>query len=115
MTAKHIGIAILCLTVACSDFICYMVTQGTVTARVKDKQIKRSGDTDIYLVFTDKGVFKNTDRVWAFKCNSSDVQNEIEIGRTYQFRTEGLRIQACSKYKNIIDVKEEPNAKVDGQ
>lgn len=59
-----------------------------------------------YMVFTDKGVFKNTDTMWhGFKFNSSDVQGKLQDGCTYDFYVYGFRIPWASTYKNIVRIK----------
>lgn len=59
----------------------------------------------IYVVYTRDGVFKNSDTIAYWKFNSSDVQAEIEPGRTYEFVVCGRRWRWASRYKNIIKVK----------
>jgi len=74
----------------------------TVTG-VTTKRMNRHGkDQDVYLVFTDDQTYRNTDTLYYFKFNSSDVQGKlIQTGR---FRIEyyGFRIPILSKYRNII-------------
>jgi len=105
--SSHIILGIvLVLLFACGDLICYLVTQDTVVATVKDKVTKRDGDDDKYIIFTNKEVLENTDEIWALKCDSSDVYSDIEKGKTYEFTVVGLRIKACSCYRNILESKE---------
>lgn len=78
---------------------------------IDEKQVKRNGDDDNYILFTtlDNGetrVFKNTDDIFKFKFNSSDIQAELKEGKTYKIKTCGYRINCISWYENIIDIKE---------
>ena len=74
---------------------------------VNDKYIKRSGETDIYLVVDEnKNTYKITDLFFKFKFNSTDIYNELEIGKTYKVKTSGFRIKVLSEYPNINKVEE---------
>lgn len=59
-----------------------------------------------YLVFTDKGVFENTDTIWHLKFDSSDMYNNLVAGKDYNVVAVGWRIPVLSVYKNIIEIKE---------
>lgn len=78
----------------------------TITATVKDKEVKRYKGIDKYLIFTDKGVFENTDSWVELKFNSSDLYGKLERGKSYNLRVYGWRIPFLSKYKNITRAKE---------
>ena len=84
-------------------------TDSYVNVVVKDKQSVLSGSGETanskYLIFTDNGVYENTDTVWYWKWNSSDFYNQIEVGKSYQFRVYGFRSPFMSWYKNIIEIK----------
>ena len=77
---------------------------GTIT----DKIVKRYGDRDKYLIFTmleddTVRVFQNIDsKIFELKWNSSDIQAELQEGRTYRFETYGLRVPFFSWYENIV-------------
>ena len=74
---------------------------------VSDKYIKRSGETDIYLVVDEnKNTYKITDLFFKFKFNSTDIYNELEIGKTYKVKISGFRIKVLSEYPNINKVEE---------
>ncbi|HEY6019861.1 MAG TPA: hypothetical protein VIY48_08125, partial [Candidatus Paceibacterota bacterium] len=51
-----------------------------VTATVTDKVVKNDGKSSTYLIFTDKGVYENTDSLVNGKWDSSDVYSGIKIG-----------------------------------
>lgn len=85
------------------------LNKETYTITVTDKEVKRSGDDDKYIVFgeTKDGeaiVFQNTDMLTRFKFNSSDIQAKLKVGNTYEVTTIGFRINLLSKYPNIIDM-----------
>lgn len=63
-----------------------------------------SGDSTSskYLVFTDKGVYQNTDSLIEGKWNSSDVYGKIREGECYRLETYGWRVQFLSWYPNIV-------------
>jgi len=72
---------------------------------VKDKTVKPKGEgNSIYLVFTDKEVYKIDDQWFFGKFNSSDIYSTIEIGHKYQIVSHGYRIPILSCYKNIRSV-----------
>jgi hypothetical protein len=81
-------------------------SRDTITARVEDKEVKRYSNKDKYLIFTDKGVFENTDSWIELKFNSSDLYGKLEKGKTYDFRVYGWRIPLLSKYRNIVRARE---------
>lgn len=74
---------------------------------ISDKYIKRKGQEDIYLIVDDnKNTYKITDLFLKFKFNSTDIYNELEIGKTYKVKTSGFRIKILSEYPNINKVEE---------
>ncbi len=80
-----------------------------VTFTVNKAERVVSGKTSKYLIFTDKGVYENTDALWHGKWNSSDVYNKIATKKTYEARTYGWRMPFFSVYPNILDVRELPS------
>jgi hypothetical protein len=75
--------------------------------RVTDKQVKKIGDTDTFLIFTKdaKGephVFKDVDTKLFFKFNSSDLYAKMENGHWYRVKTVGWRWGMKSWYENIL-------------
>lgn len=81
---------------------CQYGTQEQITAKVEDKDIKRNGEVDLYMVYTDQEVLVNSDAMMHGKFNSSDVWANIEIGNCYRFDVFGYRIPLFSSYRNII-------------
>ena len=75
---------------------------------VADKYIKRSRETDIYLIVDEnKNTYKITDLF--FKFNSTDLYNELEKGNTYIVKTSGFRIKILSQYPNINEIEKVEN------
>lgn len=81
-------------------------TQEDITLTVSEKVIKRShNQSDKYLIFTNDGVgevLENTDSLYVFKWNSSDLYGRVKVGETYKFKVYGFRIPFLSMYRNII-------------
>lgn len=76
--------------------------EETIEITVKDKYIKRSGDSDIYLIASEEGeTYKITDLLFKGKFNSTDLYNELTIGEKYKITITGIRLQYFSMYKNI--------------
>ena len=59
-----------------------------------------------YLIFTDEGVFENTDALFIGKFNSSDLQNQILNAKVCKVETLGYRIPFLSEYPNIVKIYE---------
>ena len=60
------------------------------------------------MVDENKNTYKITDLFFKFKFNSTDIYNELEIGKTYKVKISGFRIKIFSEYPNInkiIEVK----------
>jgi hypothetical protein len=83
-------------------------TPDTVTTRINEATVKRYDKKDVYLAFTEAGVFKNTDAWYRLKFNSSDIQNEIMKlkGKEAEITKYGWRFRPLSMYENIVGVKE---------
>ncbi len=76
--------------------------EETVEIVVKDKYIKRYSDEDTYLVVSEDGeTYKIEDLLFKGKFNSTDLYNQLDIGKTYKITTTGIRLQYFSMYKNI--------------
>lgn len=82
-------------------------TKADATFTVKEKERVCDGGqsgTCKYLVYTDQGVYENTDSLWYLKFDSSDVYGSLEEGKTYNAKVYGFRLPFFSMYKNIIEV-----------
>jgi len=110
-----IGVLVLCIVtlivvpvgVSVSSFF----HKSTYVSTVTDKQVKRKGDSDNYLIFTedkdgDVRVLSNEDSLFRLKFDSSDVFADIKKGKTYEFDVVGYRIPFFSMYENILEYKE---------
>ncbi len=90
--------------------ILYYQTETEIIATVTDKSITVIGHEEetetIYLIFTDKEVFENSDMIFKGKFNSSDFYSNIKIGKTYKFKVYGWRIPILSSYRNIYTYQE---------
>lgn len=86
-------------------------TAGTKIVAIENTEIKGyKSDKEfkqIYLVFTDQGVYKNVDSWWYLKFNSSDVHGQILKlkGKKAKIHYYGWRIPIFSQYPNIVKVK----------
>jgi hypothetical protein len=88
---------------AISPIIAY-TTQKQVTFTVIEKERVNSQNYSKYLIFTEGEVFENTDSLWYWKFNSSDVYGAIKVGSECNARVYGLRVPFLSWYRNIIDL-----------
>lgn len=76
-----------------------------VTVTVTDKVVKNSKNDSTYLIFTNKGVFEDSDSLVNGKWNSSDLYNELKVGKSYTLHVRGIRNHVLSWYPNILTVK----------
>lgn len=60
------------------------------------------GTVHKYLVFTEGETFQNTDSVWYWKFNSSDMHGHFSTGK-YRLTVYGWRVPFLSWYRNIIE------------
>ena len=74
--------------------------------KVESKERVNDKDESYYLIFTDKGVYKNADNLMFFKFNSSDIYNDLRVGRCYSIKKRFWRFRVLSIYENIMSVKE---------
>lgn len=87
---------------------CDYTNVKTITCKVTDKGVKRTGSgqdaEDLYLIYTDKGTFKIEDQLFYGKFNSSDLYGKIMKDSTYTFKVGGYRVGITSSYPNIIKI-----------
>ena len=105
-----IFIGIICLGLIIFGIYCSFIeyqNEETVEIVVKDKYIKRYNDTDTYLVVSeDNETYKITDLLFKGKFNSTDLYNQLEIGKKFKITTTGVRLEYFSMYKNINKIEE---------
>jgi hypothetical protein len=103
-TARFLGAIVLLGIAAGVAFFYYTSTHSeTITVQDKERVCSTSRSCE-YLVWTDKGVFKNADETLGLKFDSSDVQGHLRVGGTYQVKVRGYRIPLLSQYPNIVEV-----------
>lgn len=73
-----------------------------VDITVKSKERIAEANDGKYLIFTKDEVYENTDSLFYWKFNSSDVYNKLEVGETYSCEVFNFRLEFLSMYKNII-------------
>ena len=104
---KTLIIVILFVVVLTATYgILWLKSCAVETFKVEDKErvyYPDRGDSK-YLIFTNRGVFENTDTIFKMKFNSSDVYGKLKRGRIYTVEACGWRVQPLSWYKNIIKV-----------
>ena len=83
--------------------------EQTIEITVKDKYIKQSKDSKYIVVDTNGNAYEITDLTFKGKFNSTDIYNQIEIGKTYIITMTGKRIHFLSMYPNINKVEESDN------
>ncbi len=104
LTETLIAFIIIALPLLTLSYNYATIETNTFTIEEKEVKVDYSGENpkSMYLLFTDKGVYSNTDSIWFFKFNSSDVYGQLKVGETYTCKTNKLRIPFFSMYKNII-------------
>ncbi len=78
---------------------------------VTDKERVANSESSKYLVFAEDEqgntiVFENTDNLFRFKFDSSDIHGRLKIGNTYKVTVVGFRIPFLSTHQNIIKIEE---------
>ncbi len=73
-----------------------------VLARLKTSSSGHPSSGHQYLIFTDQGVFKDTDNFWLWKWDSSDLYGQLLPGHTYRCQVHGVRDKFTSGYPDLI-------------
>jgi hypothetical protein len=76
--------------------------QVTFTVNKSERVTDRGGESARYLIYTNNGVYENTDSLWNLKFNSSDLYNYIQPGTTYTCDAVGYRVPFLSWYENLV-------------
>ena len=104
-------VLVVCALISTSVFYA-RCTGGSKDVVIENFDTKFSGDKEDqkYLVFTDSGVFENTDSFWRWKYNSSDVQADLKRhqGKKMRIHYYGWRSPFFSAYPNIYRVEALP-------
>jgi hypothetical protein len=108
--AIGIGIATVIATPVYSFYF-----PDTIRTKINETQVKRYHNKDKYLIFTDSGVFENTDAWYRLKFRSSNLQAELMKlkGKEVEIKKYGWRIPIISGYENILKVKEIPQPSIE--
>lgn len=93
---------ILTIIIAIALFIGYpyYMTSTTDVTVVKTERVIQKND-NYYLIFTDKGVFRNEDSYRLMKFNSSDIYGELTEGKKVTLYHYGFRVHLFNWYPNI--------------
>ena len=82
--------------------VAYYLSADTVTLTVTYKERVE----DRYLIYSDEGVYENTDSYIFLKFNSSKLYNDIKPGKQYTAKVAGWRVPFLSMYRNVIKVEQ---------
>lgn len=83
--------------------IIHFSTQEQIEFTVKRQEVFYQDEKTKYLIFTDKEVFENTDSLFAWKFDSSDLQSQLEAGKRCKAVVTGIRIPFLSSCRNILE------------
>lgn len=110
LIAAGIAVILILIVVGCGVSVYGLVNKDHVRITVRDKQTKVScsdGDCkDKYLIYTDHGVYEDTDNLLQLKFNSSDLYGDLQEGHTYDCTVVGFRLPFFSSYKNLLSCEE---------
>ena len=91
----------------------YLTSYGdvkTLEITVKDKYVKngsgKSSSSKYLVVDTENNAYEITDLTFLGKWNSTDLYNQLDIGKTYKIQTSGIRNHFWSMYPNINKIDE---------
>ncbi|MCP3686087.1 MAG: hypothetical protein GY861_25860 [bacterium] len=91
--------------------VCSLLTGGAISSHMSKDSVEvtitgkeriNTQDTSYYLVFTDKGAFKNDDDLWQLKFDSSELQAKLIEGDTYTCTKNFWRVPFLSMYENLL-------------
>lgn len=79
----------------------------TVVATINEKGERcESRDSCKYMIYTDKGVYQNTDSLLYWKFGSADVYNDLKVGKSYNLTVAGWRVAFLSWFPNVVKYSE---------
>lgn len=78
---------------------------------ITEKERVANSESSKYLIYAEDEqgelvVFENTDNLFRFKFDSSNIYGELKVGHTYKMTVVGYRVPFLSMYQNIIDIEE---------
>lgn len=96
-----------CFLIAYPTIISYSNNE-IIEIEIKEKYIKNNkGNGNYMIVDKNNNTYEITDLFFKGKFNSTDLYNNLEIGKKYKIETTGKRIHFLSMYKNINKIIEE--------
>lgn len=82
----------------------------TYTVTITDKERVTTQSDSKYLIYGEDEngktyVFEDTDTLFRWKFNSSDIYGALKEGKTYELTVIGFRVHILNWYENIVDFK----------
>ena len=74
----------------------------TFTVNKTERVVGAEGKRSRYMIYTDRGVYQNTDSLVNLKFNSADLYNQLQAGKKYACDAVGYRIEYFSMFENLI-------------
>ena len=82
-------------------------TEEQVRFKVTKVERVQKSESGYYLIFTDRGVYKNSDSLWYMKFDSSDLYARLDTGQMdgtqINATVDGWRVPFLSMYPNIVE------------
>ena len=82
----------------------FTIETNEVIVSKTERVVDKNAGTASYLVFTDLGVYENTDSLLHWKWDSSDIHGKLIEGEKYRLTTYGYRIKLFSMYRNVTNL-----------
>lgn len=96
-------VVVILTMLAISPMYAYL-TRAEITCNVDSKERVVKSESSKYLIFCDEEVLENTDSLWYWKWNSSDIYRDLKEGQKFNLRVYGWRVPFLSMYRNIIKI-----------
>ena len=77
-----------------------------VTVKIRNESRSCTSKSCTNLVYTDRGVFKDSDALFSGKFNSSDIYGQLCPGTVARIKVRGWRQPILSEWPNILKVEE---------
>lgn len=105
-----LGVGALGLLLAVSAGVHFGTLDTVRDVKILDKERVTASSNDgtvtsKYIIFAEGETFENTDTIWAFKYNSSDIYGKIAKGAACTFEVTGFRVPFFSMYRNILSAR----------